>query len=121
MNETSQNNYLTNSYVLIGSALLIYWFIEKRKLVNQNLNKIKSSSDLNYENSSSFHAFVLTESKQYKVPKQLVIDAKKMNKKQCAQTILDNQHMINKTKMSQDDRQSILNMVNYLESKLDEK
>jgi hypothetical protein len=121
MNETSQNNYLTNSYVLIGSALLIYWFIQKRNLVNKNLNKIESASNLYYENSKSFNAFIASESKQYKVPKQLVIDAKKMSKKECAQTILDNQNMINKTKMSQDERQSILNMVDYLENKLDEK
>lgn len=121
MNETNENGYMSNPYVLIGGALLIYWFIQRRNLIRANENSIKSLALLDNENSSSFNAFVESEARKYKVPTQLVKDAKKMSKKECAKAILDNQKMINKTKMSQDERQGVLNMVDYLEVQLDKK
>ncbi len=121
MNETTENGYLSNPYVLIGGALLVYWFIQRRNLIAKNENALKSVSLLDNEESSSFNAFVESEARKYKVPTQLVKDAKKMSKKECAKAILDNQKMINNTKMSQDERQGVLRMVDYLEDKLDEK
>lgn len=121
MNETENSGYLSNPYVLIGTALLIYWYIQRRNLIRNNENALKSISLLDNESNSSFNAFVESEAKKYNVPKELVRDARKMSKKECAKTILDNQKMINNTKMSNDERQSVLNMVSYLEDKLDEK
>lgn len=117
----TETNYLGNPYVLIGGALLIYWFIQRRNMIKNNEFALKSISVLENENSSSFNSFVESESKKYNVPKQLVRDAKKLSKKECAKAILDNQKMINKRKMSQDERQAILNMVDYLEIQLDKK
>ena len=93
MNETTENGYLSNPYVLIGGALLIYWFIQRRNLIRANENSIKSLALLYNENSSSFNAFVESDARKYKVPTQLVKDAKKMSKKECAKAILDNQKM----------------------------
>jgi len=121
MNETNENGYLSNPYVLIGGALLIYWFIQRRNLIRANENSLKSLALLDNENSSYYNAFVKSEARKYKEQTQLVKDAKKMSKKECAKAILDNQKMINKTKMSQDERQGVLNMVDYLEIQLDKK
>jgi hypothetical protein len=121
MNETENSGYLSNPYVLIGTALLIYWYIQRRNLIRNNENALKSISLFDSESNYSFNSFVESEARKYHVPKQLVRDAKKMTKKECAKTILDNQKMINNTKMSNDERQGVLNMVSYLESKLDEK
>jgi hypothetical protein len=121
MNETENSGYLSNPYVLIGTALLIYWYIQRRNLIRNNKNALKSISLFDSESNYSFNSFVESEARKYNVPKQLVKDAKKMSKKECAKAILDNQKMINKTKMSQDERQGVLNMVDYLEVQLDKK
>ena len=44
-----------------------------------------------------------------------------MNEKEIAKIIIDNQNMINKTQMSNDERNEMLKMVNFLESELDTK
>ena len=44
-----------------------------------------------------------------------------MNAKEIAKIIIDNQNMINKTKLSNDERNEMLKMVNFLESELDTK
>lgn len=113
-----QTNYLSNPYFLIGGALLIYWFYSRKKIVNENPNATSSFAELE---SSSFKNSVEYLSKKFKVPKQLVKDTKKMNKKEIATAILDNQKMINKTKMSNDERRHILAMVDYLEYELAKK
>jgi hypothetical protein len=113
-----QPNYLSNPYFLLGGALLIYWFYSRKKILAENPNATSSFNDLE---SSSFENSVEYLSKKFRVPKQLVKDTKKMSKKQIATTIIDNQKMINKTKMSNDERKHILGMVEYLEYELDKK
>lgn len=117
MNEVNENesNWLSNPYVLIGGALLIYWIISRRKLLKSNPNANKSISDLQKS------SFINETAKKHKVPRELVKDAQKMDKKQLAHAILDNQKMINSTKMSNDERKNILRMVDYLESELEKK
>ena len=44
MNETENSGYLSNPYVLIGTALLIYWYIQRRNLIRNNENALKSIS-----------------------------------------------------------------------------
>ena len=44
-----------------------------------------------------------------------------MSKVELAETIIDNQKMLNKTKMSNDERKHVLRMVDYLEVELDKK
>ena len=41
MNETENSGYLSNPYVLIGTALLIYWYIQRRNLIRNNENALK--------------------------------------------------------------------------------
>lgn len=110
--------YLNNPYVLIGGALIIYWIISRRKILGSNPNANSSISDLE---SSSFNGQAEYLSKKFRVPKKLVKDTQKMSTKEIAQTILDNQKMINKTKMSNDERKHILRMVDYLEYELEKK
>jgi hypothetical protein len=62
-----------------------------------------------------------TIAKENGVPVKLVEDVAKMNKKEVAEMIISNQKMVNATKMSNDERKSILQMVDYLEKELDNK
>lgn len=122
MNEVGTNrNYLSDPYVLIGGALLIYWFIQRKSLIKANANANKSLALLEKEEKASFNSFVEEQSKKWGVPKQLIKDCKDMTKKEVAKMIIDSQQMMNKTKMSNDERTSINRMVDYLENELDNK
>lgn len=110
-------NYLTNPYVLIGGSIILYWFLKKREIIKANPNASKSVKALEQKRTIEIQATA----KENKVPVQLVKDVQKMSKKEVAQMIIDNQKMINKTKMSNDERKQILNMVDYLEIELDNK
>jgi hypothetical protein len=122
MNDVGTNrNYLSDPYVLIGGALLIYWFIQRKSLIKANANATKSLELLEKEQKASFNSFVESESKKWRVPKKLIEDCKDMTKKEVARMILDNQQMMNKTEMSNDERTSIMRMVDYLENELDKK
>ena len=111
--------YLANPYVMIGIGALIYWYVSRRKLLQENPNI--NSSILVDGKSSNFIGNAQNKAKKHNVPLQLVKDAEKMNKKEIAQIIISNQQMLNKTKMSNDERNEILNMVSYLEFELDNK
>jgi hypothetical protein len=110
-------NYLTNPYVLIGGSIILYWFLKKREIIKANPNASKSVKALEQKRTIEIQATA----KENKVPVQLVKDVQAMTKKQVAEMIISNQKMMNSTKMSNDERKQILNMVDYLENELDNK
>lgn len=110
-------NYLSNPYVLIGGSILIYWFLKRRSIIKGNPLVLRSIKSLEQKRKLENQ----TTAKENGVPVKLVEDVAKMNKKEVAQMIIDNQKMLNATKMSNDERKSILKMVDYLEKELDNK
>jgi hypothetical protein len=110
-------NYLTNPYVLIGGSIILYWFLKKREIIKANPNASKSVKALEQKRTIEIQATA----KENKVPVKLVKDVQAMSKKQVAEMIISNQKMMNTTKMSNDERKQILNMVDYLETELDNK
>jgi hypothetical protein len=110
-------SYLTNPYVLIGGSIILYWFLKKREIIKANPNASKSVKALEQKRTIELQATA----KEHKVPLKLVKDVQGMSKKQIAEMIISNQKMINSTKMSNDERKQILNMVDYLETELDNK
>ena len=124
MNEGSEGKsltqYLSNPFVLIGIGALVYWYFSRRTLLRENPNINPSIRFIDGEQ-SNFIGNAQTKAKKHNVPLQLVKDVEKMNKKEVAKMILSNQEMCNKTKMSNDERHQILNMVSYLEYELDNK
>lgn len=119
MNEQGTNSYLNNPYVLLGGVLIFYWWYSRRNILKSNPNANSSISDL--EASSFTGARIKMTAKKHRVPEKLVRDVIKMDKKEIAQMIIDNQKMINQTKMSNDERKHILKMVDYLEIELEKK
>ena len=110
-------NYLSNPYVLIGGGMLIYWFLKRRSIIQDNPLALRSVKSLEQKRRLEY----TTIAKENGVPVKLVEDVAKMTKKQVAEMILSNQKMLNETKMSNDERKSILTMVDYLEKELDNK
>ena len=110
-------NYLSNPYVLIGGSVLIYWFLKRRSIIKDNPLALRSVKSLEQKRRLEYQ----TIAKENGVPVKLVQDVAKMNKKEVAQMIIDNQKMLNATKMSNDERKSILKMIDYLEKELDNK
>jgi hypothetical protein len=110
-------NYLTNPYVLIGGSIIVYWFLKKREIIKANPNASKSVKALEQKRTIELQATA----KENKVPLKLVKDVQKMTKKKVAEMIISNQKMMNTTKMSNDERNQLLNMVGYLENELDNK
>jgi len=110
-------SYLTNPYVLIGASIILYWWFKKREIIKANPNASKSVKALEQKRTIELQAIA----KENKVPLKLVKDVQAMSKKQVAEMIISNQKMINNTKMSNDERKQLLNMVDYLETELDNK
>jgi hypothetical protein len=124
MNEGSEGKsltqYLSNPFVLIGIGALVYWYFSRRTLLRENPNINPSIRFIDGE-SSNFIGNAQSKAKKHNVPLQLVKDVEKMDKKEVAKMIISNQQMINNTKMPNDERHQILNMVSYLEFELDNK
>lgn len=114
------SQYLGNPYVLMGIALVVYWYFSRKKLLYENPNLSPSIKFIDGDK-SNFVNSAETKAKKHKVPLQLVKDCEKMNEKEIAKIIIDNQNMINKTQMSNDERNEMIKMVNFLESELDAK
>ena len=114
------SQYLGNPYVLMGIALVVYWYFSRKKLIYENPNLSPSIKFLDGDK-SNFVNSAQNKAKKHKVPLQLVQDCEKMNAKEIAKIIIDNQNMINKTQMSNDERNEMIKMVNFLESELDNK
>jgi len=114
------SQYLGNPYVLMGIALVVYWYFSRKKLLYENPNLSPSIKFIDGDK-SNFVNSAETKAKKHRVPLQLVKDCEKMNEKEIAKIIIDNQNMINKTQMSNDERNEMIKMVNFLESELDNK
>jgi hypothetical protein len=110
-------SYLSNPYVLIGGSILIYWFLKRNSIIKDNPLALRSVKSLEQKRRLENQ----TIAKENGVPVKLVEDVAKMNKKEVAEMIISNQKMVNATKMSNDERKSILQMVDYLEKELDNK
>ena len=110
-------SYLSNPYVLIGGSILIYWFLQRKSIIKDNPLALRSVKALEQKRRLEYQ----TIAKENGVPVKLVEDVAKMNKKEVAEMIISNQKMVNATKMSNDERKSILKMVDYLEKELDNK
>lgn len=123
MNEVSEGKsltqYLSNPFVLLGIGVLAYWYFTRRKLLRENPNINPSIRFI--DGNSNFIGNAQSKAKKHNVPLQLVKDVEKMNKKEVAKMIISNQQMVNNTKMPNDERHQILNMVSYLEFELDNK
>jgi len=117
MGGNTSTSYLSNPYVLIGGSILIYWFLKRRSIIKDNPLALRSVKSLEQKRKLETQ----TIAKENGVPVKLVEDVAKMTKKEVAQMIIDNQKMLNATKMSNDERKSILTMVDYLEKELDNK
>lgn len=113
----AEANYLSNPYVLIGGSILIYWFLKRKSIIKDNPLALRSVKALEQKRRLENQ----TIAKENGVPLKLVEDVAKMNKREVAEMIISNQKMINATKMSNDERNSILKMVEYLEKELDNK
>lgn len=124
MNEVSEgksfSQYLSNPFVLIGIGAIVYWYFTRRKLLQENPNINPSIRFIDGEQ-SNFIGNAQSKAKKHNVPLELVQDVAKMDKKEVAKMILTNQEMINQSKMPNDERHQILNMVSYLEYELDNK
>jgi hypothetical protein len=114
---TGESSYLSNPFVLLGGAVVLYWFLKRRSIISGNPLAVKSVKALEQKRKLENQ----TIAKENGVPVQLVEDVAKMTKKEVAEMILSNQKMLNTTKMSNDERRSILKMVDYLEKELDNK
>jgi hypothetical protein len=124
MNEVSEgksfSSYLRNPFVLLGLGGLVYWYISRKRLIRDNPN-INPSIRFLDEDKSNFIGMLQTKAKRHKVPLKLVQDVEKMEVKEIAQMILTNQQMLNTTKVPNDERHQIMNMIDYLEFELDRK
>ena len=105
--------YLKNPYVIVGLIGLTYFYIQRKKLKKTNSNVDKPIDEIDNINKD--------EARANGVPVKLVNDVKLMGKKKLARTILVNQQMLNREKMSNDERTHILKMIDYMEKELDKK
>ena len=71
------------------------------------------------EQSSFVQDNVKEVAKANNVPTKLVMDVAKMDIKKLARNILVNQRMLNRKKMSNDERNHILSMIDYMEKELE--
>lgn len=108
--------YLKNPYILAGGIAIAYWFSkrksnesDKKSIIEKAFSPIEKKEDLSEL------------AKEYKVPLKLVEDTQKMDTKEIAKTIISNQKMLNETKVSNDERNHILKMIDYMEYELAKK
>ena len=115
--------YLKNPYVVLGLIGLGYfvWKRQELKKKNKNIDKPVTEIDgsLSEEQAKSIDTKLIA--KENKVPEKLVIDVLQMGKKKLARNILVNQEMLNREEMSNDERNHILKMVDYMEQELEKK
>ena len=98
-------HYLKSPFVIIG-ALGIGYYLWKSKSAKKKAVKISLD-----EQSSFVQDNVKEVAKANKVPTKLVMDVAKMDIKKLARNILVNQRMLNRKKMSNDERNHILSMI----------
>jgi len=105
--------YLKNPFVIVGLLGIGYWFMQRKKLKKLNGNVDKPLDEMDSETQD--------EARANGVPVKLVNDIKTMGKKKLARNIIVNQQMLNREKMSNDERTHILKMIDYMEKELEKK
>jgi|TARA_R100000900_G_C3250909_1_gene147296 hypothetical protein len=111
--------YLKNPFVVLGLIGIGYYFVQKRKILKKTPKAKQSVKEIDEKGLSQDE--IEKRAKENKVPMSLITDCEKMNKKDIARTILANQKMLNEEKMSNDERNHILKMVDYLEKELEKR
>lgn len=112
--------YLKNPFLIAGGIAIAYWFSKRKKNGNSKKSIIeKAFSPI--EKPLKEKLDLKEVAKEYKVPLSLVEDAQKMDIKECAKTIISNQKMLNESKVSNDERNQVLAMIDYLEFELAKK
>ena len=82
------SQYLGNPYVLMGIALIVYWYFSRKKLIYENPNLSPSINFIDGDNNkSNLVNSAEIKAKKHKVPLQLVKDCEKMNEKEIAKII----------------------------------
>jgi len=123
-------DYLRNPYIIIGLIGCGYYVYKRYKLNKVKPTKTttttitkdtttKQESSNEESNLSFVDESVRKVAKANGVPRKLVKDVAKMPTKKLARTILVNQRMLNREKMSNDKRNHILKMIAYMESELE--
>ena len=116
--------YLKSPFVIIG-ALGIGYYLWKSKSTKKKAVKKKATPKLPSEKqgldeqSSFVQDNVKEVAKANNVPTKLVMDVAKMDIKKLARNIIMNQRMLNRKKMSNDERNHILSMIDYMEKELE--
>lgn len=113
--------YLKNPYILLGLAGLGYWYTKRNKSEVDSKKSMLEKAFEKKEEKTDSKVDVDALVKEYKVPKQLVEDAQKMDIKEVAKTIISNQKMLNESKVNNDERNQVLKMIDYLEYELAKK
>ncbi len=116
--------YLKSPFVIIGALGIGYYLWKskstKKKAVNKKATPKTTSKKESLDEQSSFVQDNVKEvAKANNVPTKLVMDVAKMDIKKLARNILVNQRMLNRKKMSNDERNHILSMIDYMEKELE--
>jgi hypothetical protein len=116
--------YLKSPLVIIGALGIGYYLWKskstKKKAVKKKAKTKTTSEEESLDEQSSFVQDNVKEvAKANKVPTKLVMDVAQMDIKKLARNILVNQRMLNRKKMSNDERNHILKMIDYMESELE--
>ena len=117
--------YLKSPFVIIGALGIAYYLWKsksaKKKAVKKKTPKVENSTkEKSLDEQSSFVQDNVKEvARANKVPTKLVMDVAKMDIKKLARNILVNQRMLNRKKMSNDERNHILKMIDYMEKELE--
>ena len=111
--------YLKNPFIIAGAVGIAYWFTKRNKGIVEEKKSIIEKVFEKKENDKKVDLDALA--KEYKVPLSLVEDAQKMEIKEVAKTIISNQKMLNESKVTNDERNQVLKMIDYLEFELAKK
>jgi len=102
------NKYLKNPYILIGLAGLGFYFWKRRQILKDQPNADKPIKEL--ENTSEEE----TEDNFSGIPSKLKRDTKEMDKQTLKRTIITNQKMLKRARLSDKKRNQIKNALAYL-------
>ena len=116
--------YLKSPFVIIGALGIGYYLWKskstKKKAVKKKAITNTTSEEESLDKQSSFVQDNIKDvAKANNVPTKLVMDIAKMDIKKLARNILVNQRMLNRKKMSNDERNHILSMIDYMEKELE--
>jgi methanogenic corrinoid protein MtbC1 len=107
--------YLKNIYVVLGVVGIGYYLYKRKQIVKKTPKAKKSVVELE-DNVSEEE--IKRIAKENKVPMDLVKDVQSMSQKEIAKTILANQKSLNEEDMSNDERNHLKRMIEFLDKQL---